>query len=69
MIDHLGLPVADHARSRAFQVRALAPIGFAHELDVTHAAVAVARETVVASMRRDLVPLRTSALVVWKPET
>lgn len=41
----------------------------AHELDVTHAAVAVARETVVASMRRDLVPLRTSALVVWKPET
>ena len=40
----------------------------AHELDVTQAAVAVAQETVVASLRRDLVPVRRSALVVWKPE-
>ena len=44
----------------------LAELG--QELAATHAAVAVAQETVVASMRRDLVPLRTSALVVWKPE-
>lgn len=39
-----------------------------HELAATHAAVAVAQETVVASMRRDLVPVRPSALMVWKPE-
>jgi MerR family transcriptional regulator/heat shock protein HspR len=41
----------------------------AHELDVTRAAVSVAQETVVASLRRDLVPVRRSALVVWKPDT
>ena len=41
----------------------------AHELDVTRAAVAVAQESVVASMRRDLVPVRRSALVVWNPES
>ncbi len=39
-----------------------------HELDVTVAAVATAQETVVASLRRDLVPVRRSALVVWKPD-
>ncbi len=39
----------------------------AHELDVTVAAVATAQETVVASLRRDLVPVRRSALVVWEP--
>jgi MerR family transcriptional regulator/heat shock protein HspR len=44
----------------------LAELG--QELAATHAAVAVAQETVVASMRRDLVPVRPSALVVWKPE-
>lgn len=31
-------------------------------------AAGLARATVVASMRRDLVPLRQSALVVWHPE-
>ncbi len=40
----------------------------AQELDETRSAVAVAQETVVASMRRDLVPVRRSALVVWRPE-
>ncbi len=40
----------------------------AHQLDVTHAAVATAQESVVASLRRDLVPVRRSALVVWRPE-
>ena len=40
----------------------------AHELDVAQSAVLVAQETVVASMRRDLVPVRRSALVVWRPE-
>ena len=28
MLDHLGLRVADHARSRAFYQRALAPLGY-----------------------------------------
>ena len=41
----------------------------AHELDVSQAAVVVAQETVFASLRRDLVPVRRSALVVWKPES
>ena len=36
-------------------------------LDVAVAGVASAQETVVASMRRDLVPVRRSALVVWRP--
>lgn len=40
----------------------------AHERDVAQAAVQMAQETVVASMRRDLVPVRRSALVVWRPE-
>ena len=31
-------------------------------------ALHAARDTVVASMRRDLVPVRDSALVVWKPQ-
>jgi len=38
------------------------------ELDTARAAVQVAHETVVASLRRDLVPVRRSALVVWRPE-
>jgi len=37
------------------------------ELTATQHAVANARQDVVASMRRDLVPLRDSALAVWKP--
>jgi catechol 2,3-dioxygenase-like lactoylglutathione lyase family enzyme len=35
MIDHIGFMVADHPRSRAFYVQALAPLGFAPMLDVT----------------------------------
>ena len=31
-------------------------------------ALAGAHDTAVASLRRDLVPLRTSALVVWRPQ-
>ena len=36
-------------------------------LAVAQAGMASAQETVVASMRRDLVPVRRSALVVWRP--
>ena len=35
MFDHVGFPVADVARSRAFYVSALAPLGFAPVMDVT----------------------------------
>jgi catechol 2,3-dioxygenase-like lactoylglutathione lyase family enzyme len=35
MIDHLGFPVRDFARSRAFYVQALAPLGFGPVMDVT----------------------------------
>jgi MerR family transcriptional regulator/heat shock protein HspR len=38
------------------------------ELEQTRAAVASAHADAVASMRRDLVPLRDNALVVWRPE-
>ena len=38
------------------------------ELAAAHRAVADAQATVVASLRRDLVPVRDAALVVWKPE-
>lgn len=37
MIDHLGLPVADLARARAFYDRALAPLGIALLMEVTEA--------------------------------
>ena len=37
------------------------------ELASTEAALDAARDTVVASLRRDLVPVRDAALVVWKP--
>ena len=37
------------------------------ERDVAQAASAQAHDRVAASMRRDLVPLRKSALVVWRP--
>ncbi|MDT7572661.1 MAG: MerR family transcriptional regulator, heat shock protein HspR [Actinomycetota bacterium] len=37
------------------------------ELDHARAAVANAHAAAVAGMRRDLVPLRDNALVVWKP--
>ncbi|HEU0104442.1 MAG TPA: MerR family transcriptional regulator [Mycobacteriales bacterium] len=39
------------------------------ELADARAAVAAAHDTAVASLRRDLVPLRNNALVVWKPRT
>ncbi|MDP3713396.1 MAG: helix-turn-helix transcriptional regulator [Mycobacteriales bacterium] len=39
----------------------------AAELAAAQRAVADAQQTVVASMRRDLVPVRDTALVVWKP--
>jgi len=35
MIDHIGFAVADFARSRAFYVSALAPLGFGPVMDVT----------------------------------
>jgi len=35
MIDHIGFAVADFARSRAFYVNALAPLGFGPVMDVT----------------------------------
>jgi catechol 2,3-dioxygenase-like lactoylglutathione lyase family enzyme len=35
MLDHVGLTVLDFARSRAFYVAALAPLGFAPVMDVT----------------------------------
>jgi len=41
----------------------------ADELAEARAALAAAHDTAVASLRRDLVPLRDSALVVWKPGT
>ncbi len=39
----------------------------AAELAAARHALVAAHETAVASLRRDLVPLRDSALVVWKP--
>src|SRR4051794_1452017 len=38
------------------------------ELERARAAVASAHENAVASMRRDLVPIRDAHLVVWKPD-
>jgi len=35
MIDHLGLPVSDFARSRAFYAAALAPLGYAVLMEVS----------------------------------
>ena len=37
------------------------------ELAATKAALGAAHDTAMASMRRDLVPVRDAALVVWKP--
>ena len=38
------------------------------ELERTRTALTHAHSTAVASLRRDLVPLRDSALVVWRPD-
>jgi MerR family transcriptional regulator/heat shock protein HspR len=38
------------------------------ELEQSRAALANAHSTAVASLRRDLVPLRNNALVVWRPD-
>ena len=35
MIDHIGLAVSNHARSRAFYVQTLAPLGFVAVMDLT----------------------------------
>ncbi|HEY0196970.1 MAG TPA: VOC family protein [Rhodanobacter sp.] len=35
MLDHLGIPVSDLARSRAFYLTALAPLGYGIQLEVT----------------------------------
>ncbi len=35
MIDHIGLPVSDHARSRAFYLTALAALDYTIQLEVT----------------------------------
>jgi catechol 2,3-dioxygenase-like lactoylglutathione lyase family enzyme len=35
MLDHLGFPVADYRRSRAFYERALAPLGYGLVMEVT----------------------------------
>ncbi|MFI4969472.1 MAG: VOC family protein [Lysobacterales bacterium] len=35
MIDHIGLAVSDHTRSRAFYVQALAPLDFVPVVDLT----------------------------------
>ena len=43
-------------------------VELAHDLDGARSAVVLAHDNVVASMRRDLVPVRTTALVVWRPE-
>ncbi|SRR5579884_1699656 len=34
MIDHIGIPVADYARSKAFYAKALAPLGYALIMEV-----------------------------------
>src|SRR5258707_801538 len=34
MIDHIGFPVADYARSKAFYEKALAPLGYAMIMEV-----------------------------------
>ena len=49
----------DALRERLAEVQA--------ELAATQRAVSDAQASVVASMRRDLVPVRDAALVVWKP--
>jgi catechol 2,3-dioxygenase-like lactoylglutathione lyase family enzyme len=35
MIDHMGFPVSDYRKSRAFYVAALAPLGYGPVMDVT----------------------------------
>ena len=35
MIDHVGLSVSDHSRSRAFYAKALAPLGIEAVMDIT----------------------------------
>ncbi len=35
MIDHIGFPVSDYARAKAFYTRALAPLGYSLIMEVT----------------------------------
>jgi MerR family transcriptional regulator/heat shock protein HspR len=43
-------------------------VELATELHAAQSALAVAHASAVASLRRDLVPVRDAALVVWKPQ-
>ena len=36
MIDHIGIPVSDYARSKAFYVSALSPLGYTVIMEVQH---------------------------------
>ena len=35
MIDHIGFPVSDYARAKAFYTKALAPLGYSLVMEVT----------------------------------
>ena len=35
MIDHIGFPVSDYARAKAFYTKALAPLGYSLIMEVT----------------------------------
>jgi catechol 2,3-dioxygenase-like lactoylglutathione lyase family enzyme len=35
MLDHVGFPVSDYARSKAFYLRALAPLGYGLAMEVS----------------------------------
>lgn len=35
MIDHIGIPISEHARSRAFYLAALAPLGYGIQMEVS----------------------------------
>jgi catechol 2,3-dioxygenase-like lactoylglutathione lyase family enzyme len=37
MLDHVGIPVSDYARSKAFYIRAFAPLGYGLVLEVSSA--------------------------------
>ena len=37
MIDHIGFPVSDYERAKAFYVKALAPLGYGLVMEVTQA--------------------------------
>jgi len=61
-----GLHAAAYAQNTAVALRTR-NAELQEELIRTRAALTAAHESAVASLRRDLVPVRTSALVVWTP--